>query len=343
MFKEAIKSVEDARSSLALSEKWLLEARRIRTLLNSELENARRRLKRKKESSYPNNLAKQIIAAMKKDANVISGFLIDAIDKAAVGTEFEEPDTYKKYMYKAAKEPDIYNITTIGAGWNTSISPSIEFQAEAGSLSDYARGIIAFRKELKTKIGPEGSDRGLKATNWWYSNVFGTSLQSRTLEHRRIASGKIAPWWQLLNSGSVGMSSDRPDESYNPIPQSPTDFIGDAEMALKVEFDSVFSIQREQWLSEAALLEKEINYATEIRNEITDDIKKVSINPTVMERLLQGLGSKAQYVDKAKLASAYRKYRAGEEFETKTINLAKSGTGKQVRLTIKQVEGLLEL
>ena len=343
MFNDTLKLVEETRNSLSISEQWALEARRIRTLLNNELGNARERLKRKKESPYPNTLAKQIITEWKKDINAISGFLIEAIDKAAIGTEFEEPDTYKKHMYAAAKKVDIYNLRITGTGWDTTISPDIGFEEEAGNLADYARGIIAFRKEIHTKIEDEGSDRGEKATDWWYANVFGTSTQSRTLEHRRIASGKTAPWWQLLNSGSVGMASDRPDGSYNPIPQGPTDFIGEAERGMKAEFDTVFGIQKEQWLSEAALLEKEINYATEIRNGLTEDIKSVSLNPATMERLLQKLGPKAEYVDKAKLAAAYRKYRAGAEFETKTINLAKSGTGKRVRLTINQVEGLMEL
>lgn len=321
----------------------LENAKSARNELTRELANARRRLKRKKEGTfYPTKLAQEIIKSLKK-GNFLSSILIQEIDKAVEGNLEFGRDEYRQTLYQVALEQDIYKLIPEGTGWNIQLRPEIVFEEEAGQLDDWARGISAYRAELKTKIGEPGSYIGLRATEWWEEHVFGTVLQTKTFRSRLDNSGfpDGAPFWEILNNGSQPMSSDRPDESYNPYPTSPTDFVGDAERAIRAEFRELMLPERERWFQEARELEGEILEATEIRDGFSSDIRKLSTEFRRNKSVLDSLGERARYVDENKLAEAIRRLRAGEEFETPTVELTARGAGRRIRISVRKLEGLI--
>ena len=342
MFNETIKLVEEVRKGTKLTEKYLNEAKAVRDELNRELANARKRLERKRSSEYfPQKLASSIIKGL-KDGNQLETELDLAIDKAITDSGSEEwgHDVYKSALYKVANNKDIYKLNTTGSGWNIRLAPRIVFEEEAGTLSDYAAGITKYREtDLKSKTGEADSDRGLKATNWWLAKVYGGSLMTKTLKSRLSYSGRTAPFWQLLNSGSVGMASDRPDGSYNPFPSAPTDFIGNAERAIKTLFLTSFLPEAIKWTEETIKFGEEVEALRVLRDGVSEDINKLKVDYRQNQRIYDSLGKKKRYADEDKIAKAAQKYRAGEEFER--VLISKKGSPNKFYLTKKMLEGLI--
>lgn len=338
---EAKTLTNETRKGMSKLEVSLENAVETRDQLNRDLHNGRRRFKRKKESTfYPTKLAAAVIKALKQ-GNVLSSILIQAIDKAVnKNLEFGR-DEYKQTLYQVAQEKDIYKLIPMGAGWNIELRPSIVFEEEAGQTADWAKGIIEYREVLGTKVGPSDSNRGLKATRFWETKVFGTSLQTKTFRNRLDLSGRKAPYWQLLNNGSTSMPSDRPDGSYNPYPTAPTDFIGEAERAIRAEFREIILPEKERWFQEAEQLANEIAARIEIRNSMTQEIRNLRPELRLIDRAIKSLGNIAEYVDKNKLADVFRRLRAGEEFENPIVDLTKRGSSNRVRRSVRKLEGLI--
>jgi len=345
---EAKNLAEETRRDMRNLEISLEQALKARNILTRALSNARRQLKRKKENTaYPTRLAQGIIKSLKK-GNVLTQILMQEIDKAVEGNLEFGRDEYRQTLYKVAGEKDIYKLIPEGTGWNIQLKPQIVFEEEAGQLDDWARGISAYRAEIKTKVGKPGSYRGLVATEWWEENVFGTALQTKTFRSRLEASGRGAPFWQILNNGSQPLPSDRPDNSYNPYPTSPTDFIGDAERAIKAEFRELMLPEKERWFQEVALLEEEIRIAQEIRDGFNDDIRGISPDKRKNTTPTKKMQDRSEYAEEEILPKAVEQLRADEKSETPTqesmdvgiTGQAKKFVGRVISFGIKIVKGL---
>lgn len=339
MARSPQKLIADTLSSISTIEVQLEEFVVTRDELNRQLRNARRRLDRKVNgTAYPEKVAKQAIQSAKEQAPTI---LMQAIDAAILRSiEFSE-NVYKTMLYKVAQDESIYKFITRGTGWNINLSVQIVFESVAGTLSDYARGIIAYREYLKTKIN-DSSD-GEKATNWWLEHVYGnSSLLTKTVVGRVQRSGRPdgAPFWQILNSGGTELSSDRPDGSYNPIYQPPTNFIGNAEGSIKTEFNLIFLPEQIKWLQEAEELRKFINSTEEERDSVSREIYKLRVEAAFNKRVFDDFGKLKKFVDSGKVADAIERYRAGEEFER--VYVSKKGAKKRVYLTVKRLEGYID-
>jgi len=341
MFEEALNKVRELSRSTIATENEIVPALEAYKDLKREITNAKRRLVRKREAKALTREAKLIYNRQKK---LFPDKLIEAID-LAIGTNKEfDNRAYRELLYEVAKELSIYKYEFAGSGLTLRLSGSIVFESEAGTLSDWGRGITIYREEtLKSKIGDEEDDYGGKATEWWLSRVYGNeALYAKTILGRKAASGRKAAFWQLLNSGTVPLSSDRPDGSYNPLdPSVPTDFVGDADRSIKREFNAEYFQEAAIWYDELQFYEKEISEVHTVVEEVSNEVKNLKVEASQNRAIFNKLGKLKKYSDEKKLAQAARKYRAGEEFETKTINIAKSSK-RPVRLTVRRLEGLME-
>ena len=341
--KQTRNTIENSSKGMSRIETELVSAMEHKDEADRQIKNARARLKRKNTSvSYPNKLAQKL----RKDllaGNLMELELISRIDQAIeTNSEFERT-VYREHLYTVARNKEIYLVQLLGEGWNTFVNVQILFESVAGDLSDWARGIIAYRKELKVKEGDEDSDSGLKATRYWEDEVHGGGLEVKTVNARLAHSGKEAPYWQILNSGSQPLASDRLDGTYNPIPATPTDFIGDAERSIRVIFTAPFLTEKFEWFEEAKALEKEIQSLEAVRDGYVNDIRNLRTEVELNEAVFRALGKRNENVDRDKLTEAIRKYRAGEEFERPTIELTRAGAKKRVRVSVGIVEGLIDL
>lgn len=343
MAKQIKELVSTTAKDLLEIEKQLLSAKETRDELNRQLKNARRRLDTKYNGTgYPNRLVDKIIKDL-KSGNELVFQVVRHIDNAAEGGEFDKP-VYKSALYSVAQDKDIYNFIRSGAGWGIKIRVLISFEESAGRLVDWAKGIKDYReKVLKSKVEDEGSDRGLKATNWWLSHVYGSSLETKTVLGRLGYSGRPAPFWQILDAGSVSLPSDRPDGSYNPVPQGPTGFIEKAEHSCETLFLAEFLPEEQKWFEEAKLFSEEVKELQNMRDSYSKEVKELKVESKLNRMVYDSFGKKKRYVDDKKLEIAIKKYRAGEEFEKGTIELTKAGSPSRVRTStqsfIKRVEG----
>src|SRR5690349_13985536 len=221
--------IQKARAYETRVEDAVKAAREAYHKIGVEISYANERLRFKESNQYPEIYGVSYAGSM-KSSQVTVGILQRAIDKATdTSDEFSKP-WYKEALANVAQEPDIYRIVPYGSGWGMRISVIIGFDEAAGTISDWAHGITGYRDELGVRYGSEGTNRGLKATNYWYRKVYkNAGLANETFQNRLSYAGKPAPFWQILNSGSISLPSDRKDGSFNPVPSAPTDFIGEAE------------------------------------------------------------------------------------------------------------------
>ncbi len=342
--KDTVQLIRETQRGLLGTKKGVSEAKDAYHQLAEEIRLAAGRLKYKKSTRHADTFSKKVLKALKvsKEARSI---LMKEIDDALArgGKEFEEnSDIYKKHLYEVADNEDIYLLTVLGAGWGARLSPQIIFE-HAGTLNDYARGINEFRISINTKIGQQGTDRGLKATSWWKKNIYGTTKYDRTIEQRIAFSGRDAPFWSLLAHGSVSMPSDRPDGSYNPYPARGVDFILNTEDALIVRFAELFGTEKSIWEEETIAYEREIESANKLLNRLQDDLDDLTTDYQRTQNALRKLGEDAKFASEEKLAKAAKRLRAGEEFEGERVELTAPGFSKirRVRPTVARLEGLL--
>ena len=336
MFEDTIRLIRETKQGLRATEEGVEEAQSAYDRLQRDITNARSRYRRKTGNERGEVVAREIVRTLKA-GNLLESIAVEEIDSAALGTEFES-EVYLAKLYQVANTKDIYNLITVGAGWNTHLASLVSFEEEAGRLSDYARGIRAYRASLGTKVGEPGSSRGLKATNWWFEHVYNNTLEEITVEGRIGVSGRPAPFWKLLDAGSQPLPSDRTDGSYNPIVQTPTGFIIKIELRINREFDDLFKTAKAEEFEEAEELKKEIDRAVAIRDDLKDDIRMLTTDLNRNRNVLNALGVKAEYASQEKLADYIRRMDEGEKLPSR-INIGKAG--KKLTISIKKLEGLI--
>jgi hypothetical protein len=340
MFEDTLSKLNELQNNINYLDSSVSEFRNLTEDFDRELRNAKRRYQYKLTSvRRPNRIISQILNNIKKDAPTI---LIREIDLAiSINREFDAP-IYRFLLYEVAKDETIYKFITKGSGWFTDMATQIVFESVAGNISDYARGITGYRQALKTKIG-KGKDSGRRATVSWIKTTFNnpTKLEQTILGRIGYAS-RQAPFWQILDSGSTNLASDRGDGSYNPFPSTPTDFIGSAERQINGEFLSQFIPQVAEWNTETNLLRDEIDVATQHQESIRESIRNISTDFAKSRDIIQRLGKDKSYISENKLAEAIRKYKAGEEFDSTAIELTASGAPSRTRISVRRLEGLIE-
>lgn len=340
--------IEDAKNYVGRVSEALKSANKAYKLITKDVQIAEQRLQFKESSTYPDTFGVSYANSMAASGTIAEMLKISIRNAAEINEEFSR-GIYLDALLAVADDPDIYRIVPFGRGWATRINVSIAFESVAGRLEDWAHGIEGWRDALGIDLEEQGANRGLRATNWWYTKVYRKSLEVATFKGRIAYAGRPAPFWQILNSGSTSLPSDRSDGSYNPVPASPTDFIGEAEGQMEAHFNSVMRGEQRQWREETALLRDEVNRARELLADIESLIGKLKADDRLDNFIIEELskrsktGDIAQYVDKDKLKDAIRRYRAGEEFTTKTIELtAKNQANRRIRPRVETFVNLVE-
>ena len=340
MAKQTKQLVDETQTGLKELEQQLESAKATRDEYNRELKNARARLKRKETSTYPDKLAQQYIKDLKA-GNVLETTLIKWIDDAVTTNQEFAEDAYLQPLYQVAKDKDIYLLTLKGAGWSVEVDLNIIFEQEAGTLGEWAEAVSNYRElELNTR-GLDNEEAGKKATDWWYTHVYGTSLGDKTIKGRLGGTDGVAPYWQILNNGTPpSMSSDRPG-GHNPVKATTTLFVEDAELEIEKEFRDLRIKEYDVWKQEEQELKKVVAEFEKQRDSYSEDVKNLSTDFRLNEKLYQGFAEKQKFINQNKMIDIVRRLRAGEEFEQTRINI---GTrGKRIYLNIKKVEGSIEL
>jgi len=342
MAKRTKQLLEETQVDFSRLQEELESAKNTRDQYSRLLKNARARLARRKNDDYPNQIATGYITSL-KSGNIPETTLIQAID-SAIETNIEFSDrTYKIHLYAVANNKDIYKYLVTGAGWGTNLDLQIVYEEVAGDLDDWAEGISNYREAvLKTK-GLDDDTKGEKATDWWYDNVYGFDLEGKTISGRLSVTphGK-APFWRILNSGSVELASDRPG-GYNPVPASPTDFIGTAERTIEKDFLKFMREAQEKRFQESKEIQEIVDEHQAKRDEYSSEVEKIKTDMRLNEKIFKSFGDKKAFIDKDVLAKAIRLMENDELFKTRKVNIAKSGSGVNIFITLKKLEGTIEI
>lgn len=337
--------LSDSARGFAILEDEIKNAEYYYQQYKKQLSTMKGRITKKKSNKYPDQLFTSIITNL-KEGDLMPSILRSEIDKATeVNTEFER-SLYKASLYAAAGDKDIYKLIKTGEGWSSNLTVQIVMEEGAGDIQDWSKGILMFRADLKTKIKKGNSKAGQRATYWWLNNVWGSGLEVKTIAKRLEYSNRVAPFWRLLNSGSVPMLSDRPDGSFNPIPARPTNFIGEAEYRIRLYFTALFYPEKAQWMQEISALQEEQRYIENAIESYERDLARLSTELSENKEVLRRFKDKQQYVDEDRLTIALRRLRAGEDFDSKYIELTKSGSGGRARVSItnlaRKAEGIID-
>lgn len=332
--------VEETKRTLTRLEQELQSALAVREQYNKDLRNARARLSRKEKSPYPDNLVNKFIIDTKK-GNVLSSTLISEIDSAIITNREFERSPYREALYSVAQDQDIYKFIRNGNGWNTDLKVEIVFEESAGRLNDWARGISYYREEILGTERLDSEKAGKRATNFWFTKVYRKGLEIKTIAGRIDAANRPAPFWQILNNGSSPLPSDRPGGS-NPVPSTPTDFIGKAERSIERNFLFMFVTEKARWYEEEALLRQHIRLLQETRDEYSEEVRNLRTEEKINEKIYQSFGEKKQFINRNKLEDIVKRLRAGQEFDKPTVDLSKPGSSKLRRISIRKLEGFIE-
>ncbi len=154
-------------------------------------------------------------------------YITDAI---SFSSEFNDP-VFAPYLLRAAEKDNAIIVSLQYAGTSSKIEVENNMNEVAGSLEDWGRAVSSARGNSKSS--PD------KASSSW-ANLFrskdSNGLWESIEKERGIFSGKLAPFWEILDKGqaSARLSSDR--GGYPTPSEAPTHFIDNTIKDLEESF-----------------------------------------------------------------------------------------------------------
>lgn len=258
--------------------------------------------------------------------NILLKHISEAISSSS---EFNDP-VFAPYLLQAASNEEALIVTLQYSGTSSKIEVDNNMNAVAGSLEDWGRAVSAVRGDSKSNSN--------KASSSW-ANLFrsksSNSLWESIERERGIFSGKLAPFWEILDKGHSGirLSSDR--GGYPTPSEPPSHFIDDTikelEGAFKRRLSSIKgSITRAKAklnskISKAdrLLLELDnlIDYADSTAGEITENISdEGSIASDVVQKVLSRYDKTRGLINNEKLLVITRELLETGEVSSYYIN-----------------------
>jgi hypothetical protein len=344
MFDDIRAELKDIRES---ANDVILRINRI-TRIQNNLDYKLQRLQREyAEVSEESDTPPSNIDALNAVREVANSVLLEELHKAVlINTEFDT-SIFLERLESVCSNPRSIDIQLSG----NQLLVNIRLNETAGTLEDYANAIKATRDNLPNSSKSSAS----MASHFWKEKFYrpareGTTVYRRkynkatkeyekrdvteeqvakywsTIQARLSASGKTAPFWEILDQGTPSMSSDEGGSAYPK--NSRTDFTGKTISRLKRIFAENKVSQRD-FSKELNEIKKDIDNISELMQEaqdLSDELSQAALD--VQETLAKRLEDEYTKIDRDKIPNAealIKKYR--EEGKARyTIN------GKQIRV-----------
>ena len=303
-----------------------------------------------------------------------SDILMKTIEAAVqVNEEYNHP-FFLNRLRQVAYNPDTIRITKYEYGRTV---VEIRMNEVAGSLEDYAQGVKKAREHFGVRE-PHGK------TSWfWEEKYYGQAREARplpqirnkprkslqdkrealinkyweTMQFRMDSVGKIAPFWELLDQGSIPMSSDR---GGRPYPEGrKTDFIANAIWLIE---DWIYGrkgrnveYRYDENVPEREIIQENItNTENELKryeneqeklSKLLEDIQLVEIDTEIYDDISKRIDDNVDRVDKNKLNSLEIALRTGNFANIRVtkegrVELTRPG-GKRYRVSIRRALRIL--
>lgn len=233
----------------------------------------------------PNVAIKEAIVEAKAQAPIIySREITDAISKSP---EYEYP-AFKSPLLDVGFNEDLYKITPIGAGWNTTVSVRLAMDEVAGTIDDYAEGVESARGALNVK-----EDRDpYTASKIWRTKIYKGPRYYTTIGLRLSAAAGVAPFWSLLNYGSknVTMKSDLDPRGTPYLNRGGHHFVEHTEAAIKKVFLETLRKFKDAGKGSRVQAEAAIEEAKILLATLQTQVDMLSSNSDLMDKVAKELG-----------------------------------------------------
>jgi hypothetical protein len=260
-----------------------------------------------------------------------------------VNKEFNN-EFFMSRLRKAANSLGAITITPLESG---SVKVKLNLDKVAGGLADYGAAVRKVRAEVKkytkklVSVGQAFSPETPQAEkiHFWEEKFYkaaregGVALVRRkgkiqdatakfrakyweTMHKRMDASGKIAPFWEILDKGIAAYASKGGGRWIGGYPiNMPTDFTGKAMAEIKRFYDAQLvqsNATKESFNIDKAYKEmKEVEADMEVMERQFESLKTLALDPAA--ELIAQVGDKIEFVDMNKLNAVAEAIRQGEQ------------------------------
>lgn len=243
--------VDDIESNITV-----MSTERMQLLIETTIENLTSKLNILDEQVRTQPIATEGNTNFYQEAQKI---LITSIETAILNSpEFNHPFFLSK-MIQAAK--DVRMIEVIPLGTNNA-EVRLNWDAVAGTIEDYAMGILAARNAIKAGSPRSMRGDGARRSSFWAEKYYGSAREGKshtrkhykggkvvsevdmtakftaayweTMQMRVEESGRLAPFWEIIDKGTAQMAGKESDAGGVPYPiNPPTYFVESASRSIK--------------------------------------------------------------------------------------------------------------
>lgn len=211
--------------------------------------------------------------------------LVESLELAlTLNKEFNDP-FFKDGLLLACNDPKSIQLFYSRDG---NVQVFINLDETAGTINDYAGAVKAVRKAIAETPNKNGRPKapmtsGAVASHFWAEKFYGPAREGKSVSRRKWSTkrkryythdvtaeqvakywntmkarmalfGKPAPYWEIIDKGSMIMSGDKGGEAYPANP--PTHFVENAQNRIKQLFER-------KYFQQFDIIQKEINDFTQ--------------------------------------------------------------------------------
>lgn len=289
------------------------------------------------ETKYVASIKPQIQKdTLKLSKDILFNQARSALDK---NKEFDD-EIYRVPLFETIENNDTYLVRMYGSGFNSKVSVDINLNRTAGVLNLWGAAVKAARARLSVKVPRKGSkvyERSAQsASKAWarhYSNK--DDKYYTMIETRLQLSAKPAPFWSILNFGTVPLSSDR---GGFPTPTNKnTDFVGKAEREIQLATRGLFDTAKEEFNRTFEQLNAFLEEEYARRERLNDIVNQVHLDRAVVRSLERKMNFDINEIDKNKLEKAVDRVRKG----LLTQGRVSIGSGRRKTLSVNVIKEFL--
>jgi hypothetical protein len=234
------------------------------------------------------------------------------LDAIVTNNEFDE-DIYRQPLVNAIENNSTYRIRFTGTGFRTIASIDIDLNATAGTLDMWGNAIKRARSSLGVQIPSKYSRKehreyiAQRASQAWAAIAARRHSDEsftwyNTIQLRISSTAKKAPYWQIIDKGTVPLTSDR--GGYATKLNRPTNFVATAEETARYEASKIMDRAKELYDSKIAEYNESLEDARWLQQKLDNMVDDIKLDIRVINNLKSELDSIGREVDKDKLRLA---------------------------------------
>lgn len=299
---ELISELKLLSEKTSLTEREITKANKLVVSVEEIVESAKQQVEGEKSRTY-----QSVIEARELAKEAARGIYIENATEAATESEEYAYNSFLSPLLEVADDEDLYQYTLVGNGWGTKLQVHLDMDGVAGTIDDYAEAVESARGAL----GVNDNRDPVRASKIWRDKIYQGPRYFTTINLRLAAATGKAPFWSLLNNGNnTVMDSDIGGRAYPKV--KATRFVQKTEAAISNEFSFQLLQLRDRINVIINDLVAMILTAESILGKINLLVNKISIEPTLMDKVAKELGVEVSTLSATKLYRARDKLLNGQ-------------------------------